>query len=404
MTTPVEIIYINTSQDIETHLGLKLGKFIISYDIDINKKYYYENKELFLIKNIIDFKISIYKLSNSKFKKKTLLDLINKLQDECINNYTYIPVNYSITKNINFVKVVYKKYFSNSLPYIPIILIKKSLVFAPNETIIMLKNKILGILINNEIIPMIIMTLIIKNYIINDYEMYIVPYIINYKIAETSVKEDNSNNDEENYILIPNDKYKLSNNQYFNKNDYIYEIDDYKFNKMGFIYLKEINSSIHINTYMLLKGSKSIKIKYTPAIFINSHLLNSSGNNLQLMQIKTNTLIIDKFNSNKLKLPIQIQPNYNYKDKTFTILSEDLIRNSNLKSPISLENFTNSYSNNNFIVMINNNKIYIVNKISGKNINNINIFNTILDKVLSKNKRKFELVNDTIDELLHMYI
>ena len=56
-------------------------------------------------------------------------------------------------------------------------------------------------------------------------------------------------------------------NNYINKGDYIWELNNYTFNKMGFIYLPEINSSVHINTFMLLKGTNNITLKYTSHIY-----------------------------------------------------------------------------------------------------------------------------------------
>jgi len=109
---------------------------------------------------------------------------------------------------------------------------------------------------------------------------------------------------------------------------------------------------------------------------------------------KINTLKIDKFNSDKLKIPINIQPIVKFKDKEFTILSEELIKNNNYNVSIELDTYSNYYSTNNFVVLIDNNKLIIINKISGKNIINMDTFVSITSKTLSKNKRKFEIDND----------
>ena len=112
---------------------------------------------------------------------------------------------------------------------------------------------------------------------------------------------------------------------------------------------------------MLLKSKQNINIKYTPNIFINNN------NDLMNLPIKTNILKIDKFNSDKLKIPINIQPMIKFRDKVFTILSEELIKKNNYDLSIDLDTYYNYYSTNNFVILIENNKLLIINKISVSN-------------------------------------
>jgi hypothetical protein len=365
-------------------IGVRLKQYIIAYDLDINKTYYFNNKILTLFDKINDFKFYIFKLDKKQIKKNHFINLLNKFIECCINTYTFIPVNYNITDDIKFIKITYKKYFSKFLPYIPIIVVNKMHNLSNQHEIIKIKDKFLGILIDNNIIPMIIIAMIIKNYILNNSELYIIPQDIKYNIGEIKTEDDNTQ-----YVLIPKDKNKFSNNHYINKNDYIYEVNQNKFNKMGFIFLEEINSSVHINTYMLLKSNENINIKYTPNIFIKN--IGEFTN----LPIKITTLKIDKFNSDKLKIPINVQPIIKFRDKIFTILSEELIKKNNYYDlSIDLDTYNNYYSTNNFVILIENNKLLIVNKISSKNIINMDTFVSITSKILSKNKRKFEIDND----------
>ena len=235
---------------------------------------------------------------------------------------------------------------------------------------------------------MIILVLILKNYMINSNKLYITPYDIKYNVAELQSE----------FILVIRDRYKLSNNKYINKGDYIYEINNYKFNKMGFIYLPEINSSIHINTFMLLKGSNNIVLKYTSHIYTDK----LSQNINVVIPVKTIKIKIDYFNSNKLKIPILNQPIIKFREKSFTILSEELIKSNNWTTPIDLESYNNYYTNNNFVVMINNDNLVVINKISGKSIFNMDTFVAITSKILSNNKRKFEFYDNDLTSIIYI--
>ena len=375
----------------ETGLDLecvKLDNYYLCLNADQNNNYTYNNKKLINVINIPEFKISVYLDNNQKHNKEELLKLLDKLQELCINNYTYIPNKYPITDNIYFNKIIYNKYFSKFLPYIPLLEINKIKISDDKQQIIKLNDKFLGVLIKNNIVPMIILVLILKNYMINSNKLYITPYDIKYNVAEL----------ESEFILVIRDRYKLSNNNYINKCDYIYEIDNYKFNKMGFIYLPEINSSIHINTFMLLKGSNNIVLKYTSHIYTDKILENANIT----VPVKTVPFRIDSLNSNKLKIPILSQPIVKFKDKSFTILSEELIKSNNWLIPISLDSYDNYHTNNNLVVMINTDSLIVLNKISGKLISNMDTFVAITSKILSNNKRKFEFYDNDLTSIIYI--
>ena len=372
--------------------SLKLNDYYLCLDLDSNISYQYNKNNLTNLINIPEFKLSVYS-TNAQINTLDLLTLLDKLQEQCINNYTYIPEKYPITDNIYFNRIIFNKHFSKFLPYIPLIVINKKQITDDKKEIIKINDKFLGILIKNNIIPMIILVMIIKNYINNNNKLYIPPCDIKYNVAisESSPKSE--------YALVIRDKYKLSNNNYINKGDYIWELNNYTFNKMGFIYLPEINSSVHINTFMLLKGTNNIILKYTSHIYTNK----LSENINITIPVKTTKFRIDNFNSNKLKIPILNQPIVKFREKSFTILSEELIKSNNWTTPIDLESYNNYYTNNNFVVMINNDNLVVINKISGKSIFNMDTFVAVTSKILSKNKRKFE-VEDNNDLPSIIYI
>ena len=146
-----------------------------------------------------------------------------------------------------------------------------------------------------------------------------------------------------------------------------------------------------VGSYMLLKGTSNIKLLYTSHIYIKNLEKNSTllpkvyeGNTISL-PIKSCYLRIDKFNSNKLKIPILSQPTITFRDKVFTVLSEELITTTNYDSPVSIDKFNNYYTTNKHIVMIDNNKLIIVNKVSGKLITNMDDLYDELDKIEKTN-------------------
>ena len=102
----------------ETGLDLecvKLDNYYLCYNLDTTKTYYDKETILEFNINILDFKLSVLSDNSKEFTKSnllTLLTLLDKFKDLCINDYTLIPNKCQITDNIYFNRVIYKKYFS----------------------------------------------------------------------------------------------------------------------------------------------------------------------------------------------------------------------------------------------------------------------------------------------------
>jgi len=390
---------VNT-EDKSSHNIFQVENYILAFNLDTNKIYNFKDKQIYLQVDIKDFNISVYKLDDNYDITELISLLTHLIENYCINDY--VDITGEINDYITFNKIVYKKLFSIFLPHIPTINCNNKNVSSDTE-LIKYKDKYLGFLNNNEVIPVIIILLIIKNYVTNN-GLFIIPFNIYYNVYET-VNSDETTENISNHIIMK-DRYKLSNNSYLNKGDHIFNIDGREFNNMGFIYCPEINSSLHINTYLLLFGSSNITVTYASELTVSkfknikTEVCKVPIKEVCKVPIKEVKLNIDKFISDNLKVPIKQQEIFTFRDKQFQIMSEELLDEIDINNhPIDINRYNNYYSSNKIIVMKDDKdeKLYVLNKISGKLILNNKTFEEIISKIKSKNKRKFEFVRDDLE-------
>ena len=383
---------VNT-EDKSSHNIFQVENYILAFNLDTSKIYNFKDRQIYLQVDIKDFNISVYKLYNNYDSTELISLLTHLIENYCVNNY--VDIRGEISKYITFNKIVYKKLFSRFLPYIPTIKCDNKNISSDIE-LIKYKDKYLGFINNNDIIPAIIIFLIIKNYVFNN-GLFILPYNIYYNVCETSDKDDANEYNMSNHIVMK-DRYKLSNNSYLNKGDHIFNIDGREFNNMGFVYCPEINSSLQINTYLLLFGSSSIIVTYASELTVSK--FQNIKTEVCKVPIKEVHLKIDKFISDNLKIPIKQQEIFTFRDKQFQIMSEELLNEIDINNhPIDINRYNNYYSSNKIIVMRDDKdeKLYVLNKISGKLILNDKTFEEIISKIKSKNKRKFEFMRDDLE-------
>lgn len=318
--------------------------------------------------NIIEYK-SIFKIEEYDIDilcDKTIDGNILLFLDKLNNNTNYININ-----NINDYKdFIYKVYNSNItlkydmiecielkstiFPHIPIIkfnihtndLNDLNDLRGLSGSIVYINDKIVGILTSNfektiEILPFEFLIDIIN--ITQTYCRRYCPLQINNNMILKSYKS-------------------------LKKNDMIIEIDNIPINDFGDIYYKKYNLLIPLKTYILLKHSKYIDLKICRCIN-------------KIKKYYYTRYLIDKFN--EAYITINFRENskqINIKEFIIKELSEEYIAKYN-KNICDIND--NIYSNKKilYIENINNIKIenidledniYILKKISGHNINNIN--------------------------------
>ncbi len=327
---------------------------------------------------------------SKKSSKEECVDLLNTLIDPKI--FKYITKN-SILNNINSQYVVdtiiYKKFFSEYLPVIPLIRVLDNSTSVPNSCIY-IDSIPIGIQIDsNHIFPFVILFKLIKTLIINN-GVFIFDYL-NYDIIETKIE----NGNDFYYVLVLNDNVRINRNDKLYKlstGDIIFSINGNQFNRNGKIYYDKLDLYLPINLYLMLIGHNKISLD----ILSNSKL--KTQNILQGHHIKKIDITLPIFNQQQLRIPIFPEKKFTFKNMEFSILSEKIMEKY-MDCPLDKKHFErNTYSSHKYIVLTNHesHKLYILKKITNKKISDFEEMVTYITNMSDKNKKTFyfERVDD----------
>ena len=284
--------------------------------------------------------------------------------------------------------IVYKKIFSQFLPDFPLIEIintNKSII----NSCLFLNSEPFGIQLDEKyILPFSILFPLLYNLSIN-----------NGKFIWSELKFDmleiypNTENTQQVYYygyLKQDLRYNICNidkTVKINEGIIVYNINNNKFNKNGRIYSDVLQIYIPINLYFLLFGVNNLNFEYSNY---------SSKNNMENLKIidipiKDAKITLPLISQSKLKIPIISDLVYKYRGLEFSILSEKIMENYN-DCPLTEVQFNkNNISNHSYIVLTNHDDglLYILKKISNKNIKSYDSLVNYVEKISEKNKNSF---------------
>ncbi len=289
--------------------------------------------------------------------------------------------------------IVYKKYFSEFLPSIPLIQIIPNDI-SPSNSCIFLNDEPFGIQLDEQyIIPFTILFPLLINLCL--YNGVFMTNQLTYDIIEVNENTDNSNNsnnsnkDDINYYAIINEKikFKTHNKSFqFNENDVIYSINNNKFNKNGKIYSETLQINIPLNLYFMLCESNYVTIEYS-----NKPELVYDNSTISVNKLKYISVIIPLVEQQNMKIPIISKEIFKYKNYEFSVLSEQLMLN-NKDCPINEQQFyKNHISTNKYIVLTNHDDgmLYILKKITNKKIHSLESLKEYTKSLNDKTKNTF---------------
>jgi hypothetical protein len=290
--------------------------------------------------------------------------------------------------------ILNEKYFSIFLPEIPLIKIIENNK-AEKNNMVFYKDKLIGIFIDEStIIPVIVLFNIIKNLILND-GIYIIDNQINFDVLETILNENQTQHfflslNESLIIKCEKGKQKFK----FHKGDIIFNLNGNSFNKNGKIYSEKLKLYVSINTYLMINGSNLIDLNFLP----QSKSIDEK--NINCTHMKNVQIILPIFNQSQLKIPIIEEDKiYKYNNLEFKILTEKLME-TYLDCPLSKNQFDkNHLSEDKYIVLTNHSskKLYILNKISNKKIENLEEMIEYINKNDSKKTFNFERIDFSLN-------
>lgn len=310
--------------------------------------------------------------------------------------------------------IVYKKYFSEFLPQIPLIRIIDNETSKPN-TCVFLNDIPIGIQMDKtHILPFIFLFQLLKSLIINN-GIFIFDYI-NYDIMETyeeketketkETSETKEGKEEKHYFLVLTESIRINTNEKDKEKEYklssgdiIFNINGNNFNKNGKIYYDKLDLFLPLNLYLMLFGHNRISIDFMP----HSKIVKTKGNiDFKLIgkTAKSIDIILPLFNQNKLRIPLFPEKTFKFKDLEFSILNEKLMEK-HMDCPLNKRLFEkNTYSNHKYIVLTNHDsgKLFILKKISNKKIQTFEEMVEYITNIPEKYKKTFyfERTNDLL--------
>jgi len=336
-------------------------------------------------------------IKSKKYSKQEFVELIESIINPRI--FKNIIKNTILNdKKYQYVvdTIVYKKYFSEFLPQIPLIRILDNETSRPN-TCVFINNIPIGIQMDkNHILPFIVLFQLLKTLVIND-GVFIFDYI-NYDIMETH----NETNDEVHYFLVLNESIKFNtiDKQYkLSSGDIIFNINGNNFNKNGKIYSDKLDLFLPLNLYLMLTGHNRITIDFMP----QSKIIKTKENiDFKLIgkTSKSIDIILPLFNQNRLRIPLFPEKTFNFKNLEFSILNEKLMEE-HMDCPLNKRHFEkNTYSSHKYIVLTNHEsgKLYVLKKISNKKMKTFEEMVDYITNIPEKNKKTFyfERTNDLL--------
>jgi len=186
-------------------------------------------------------------------------------------------------------------------------------------------------------------------------------------------------------------KYNICNNKTVRMNDgiIVYNINQNKFNKNGRIYSDQLNIYIPINLYFLLFGTQLLIFEYSNFIIDDDDKMENQK--VENIPIKYTNISLPLISQSKLKIPIKSNVVYKHRGLEFSVLSEELME-SYKDSPLTENQFKkNTISSHSYITLTNHEDglLYILKKISNKNIKSFDSLVNYIEKLSDKNKNTF---------------
>lgn len=359
-------IYTDETQ-IPNGYGLNINGFILTASHVVQNVNFIKIKnKSYIIDIIIDeYDIAILKEPDKNINYNVFLNDLNKYinNNNKISNIDNLQNKYCYIRDlkINYEDIECDYIKTNIFPPLPVF------IFSSDTSInysgysgspVLYKNNVYGLLISQDIntnkikvLPLEIIYYILKNYIMNFMIFHYMPI---------NIKENVITNNFRNLI----------------KDDIIYKINDILIEN-NMIYDDRIQNLIPIDTYLILNGFKNIKVEYY-------------RNTKTKKKLHTINIQLKIFNYKNISLNFRDTKKYKeIKDVIFSELSEEYILELYQKNIKIINNiYDNLYLNSKIIFLKNinnqlikekleknninfNNELYILNKISGRKINNL---------------------------------
>jgi hypothetical protein len=330
------------------------------------------------------------------------IQLINNLSNEEYNDkirllstpFRLISKNTILTNESNqyvVSNITYKKCFSEFLPDFPLIEIINVDKSIPNSCIF-LDSEPFGIQLDEKyILPFSILFPLLFALRVNNGKF--VWSDLKFNMLEISKdKMGLTGSSVEYYGYLKQEmKYNICNNKTVKMNDgiIVYNINQNKFNKNGRIYSDKLEINIPINLYFLLFGTETLFFEYSNYIIDNDDEMENKK--IIDLPIKHTKISLPLISQSKLKIPINSNVVYKYRGLEFSILSEKLME-SYTDSPLTENQFKkNTISSQSYITLTNHEDglLYILKKISNKNIKSFDSLVNYIEKLSDKNKNTF---------------
>lgn len=329
-----------------------------------------------LLFDIDMFRIKIY--SDRKYEDNNLLlKELNSYESTLfksiykLNSKKEIEIN---GEKYRIKNIIHSKIFSIHKPHIPIIVVDKTIVNNDINSVVMYKDKELGVINDSmSIVPLCFLINIIQNFIKNSAFFFLIDEL------EYNVCEIIDENNQIDYFLIVKKKFTIRNIKsavyIFNPSDIIYSINNTHFNFNGHLYSDKYRMYFTLNTYILLHDITELIIDYTPNKNINTNVDNVEK--LITTKIKKIKILLDRYDETKLRIPNIDTKTIKYNSLMFNLLTEKLY--TKLQDKIKIQ-INNKYSSDKVVITELDSILYKVVRISNKNINNLDDVDLMLYK------------------------
>ena len=281
--------------------------------------------------------------------------------------------------------IIYKKYFSQFLPEFPLIEIINVKKTIPNSCIF-LDAEPFGIQLDEKyILPFSILFPLLYGLSINNGKFI-------WSDLKFNMLEISKDSSVVYYGYLKQEmKYNICNNKTVRMNDgiIVYNINQNKFNKNGRIYSDQLNIYIPINLYFLLFSTQLLIFEYSNFIIDDDDKMENQK--VENIPIKYTNISLPLISQSKLKIPIKSNVVYKHRGLEFSVLSEELME-SYKDSPLTENQFKkNTISSHSYITLTNHEDglLYILKKISNKNIKSFDSLVNYIEKLSDKNKNTF---------------
>jgi hypothetical protein len=331
---------------------------------------------------------------NIQLLNNTTQEEYNQIIKSYYTPFRLINKNTILTNEMNqyvVSNIVYKKIFSQFLPDFPLIEIintNKSIV----NSCIFLNGEPFGIQIDEKyILPFSILFPLLYNLSINNGRFI-------WSELKFEMLEINQNSGEDTTVayygyLKQELRYNICNKVVkINEGIIVYNINNNKFNKNGRIYSDVLQIFCPVNLYLLLFGGEVLNFEYSN-YSIDNDKDNDKMENEKIIDIpiKNTKITLPLISNSYLKIPITSNLKYKYRGYEFSVLSEKIMEIYNDCPLTEIQFKKNNISKHSYIVLTNHEDglLYILKKISNKNINSYETLVDYIEKNSDKNKNTF---------------